>query len=109
MAAPVPAVWGFVAVWEFRPKPGAEGRFQEAYGSQGLWARFFAAGEGFVAAELNRDLKDPGRYLTFDFWASQAAYDHFRETHAEQYRMIDAQCEDLTAEERLIGYLERLP
>jgi heme-degrading monooxygenase HmoA len=107
MATPARALWGFVTVWEFRPKPGAERRFEEAYGPQGVWANFFAPGEGFVAMELNRDLKDPRRYLTLDFWTSKAAYDRFRETHAEQYRTIDAQCEDLTAEEKLIGYFER--
>jgi len=101
--------WGFVAVWEFRPKPGAEQRFEATYGPQGIWASFFAAGKGFVATELNRDLKDPGRYLTFDFWTSKAAYDQFREAHADEYQRIDAQCEQLTAEEKLIGHFERLP
>jgi heme-degrading monooxygenase HmoA len=101
--------WGFVAFWEFRPKPGAESRFESAYGPQGIWAKFFAAGEGFVATELHRDLKDTGRYLTLDFWVSHAAYEGFCKAHAEEYQSIDQQCEDLTAEEKLIGYFERLP
>jgi heme-degrading monooxygenase HmoA len=101
--------WGFVAVWEFRPKAGAESRFESAYGALGIWAKFFTAGEGFVATELNRDLKDLGRYFTLDFWVSHADYEAFRTEHAEEYRNIDRQCEDLTAEEKLVGYFERLP
>lgn len=105
---PIPA-WGFVAVWEFRPKTGAESRFREAYGPQGVWATFFVTGEGFVSSELNQDLKDPARYLTLDFWVSRAAYETFRAAHAEEYKAIDQQCEALTAGENLIGYFERLP
>lgn len=108
MQAPAQS-WGFVAVWQFRPKLGSEQPFLDAYGPEGIWARFFATGEGFVTTELNRDLKDQSRYLTLDFWTSKSAYDSFREVHAADYRRIDAQCEGLTAEEVLIGYFERVP
>ena len=100
--------WGFVAVWEFRPKSGSEQPFLAAYGPEGIWARLFANGEGFISTELSRDTKDRGRYLTLDFWKSKAAYDHFRQTHEAEYQRIDAQCEALMAEERLIGYFERI-
>jgi heme-degrading monooxygenase HmoA len=100
--------WCFVAVWQFRPKPGLEQAFVDAYGQQGVWARFFAAGEGFVGTELNRDLNDRHCYLTLDFWASRAAYEAFREAHAAEYSRIDVECEGLTAEEKLIGYFERI-
>lgn len=99
----------YVIVWEFKPKAGAEERFERAYGAQGVWASFFATGKGFVATELNRDLKDPRRYLTLDFWTTKAAYDDFRAANSERYQSIDRLCEDLTAEEKLIGYFERLP
>jgi heme-degrading monooxygenase HmoA len=100
--------WTFVAVWQFRPKHGSEQPFLNAYGPKGIWARFFADGEGFLGTKLNRDLKDQDRYLTLDFWASKAAYDHFRQTHQAEYSRIDAQCEALTQEEKLIGYFERI-
>ena len=101
--------WGFVAVWQFRPKPGWEQPFLDAYGPEGIWARFFADGEGFVGTELNRNLKDRDCYLTLDFWESKAAYDTFREAHAAEYGRIDVACEGLTSEEILIGYFERVP
>jgi heme-degrading monooxygenase HmoA len=94
--------------WEFRPKAGAAERFEEVYGPEGLWARFFAQGEGYVGTELNRDLKDPRRYLTLDLWVSKAAYDKFRADHAAEYQAIDAQCEALTEHEAELGRFERL-
>ena len=100
--------WGFVAVWQFRPKPGSEQAFQDAYGPKGIWARFFGNGEGFIGTELNRNLKDRDCYLTLDFWESKAAYERFHEKNAAGYSRIDAQCEALTQEEKLIGYFERI-
>lgn len=38
--------WGYLIVWEFHPKKGAEARFEEAYGARGVWAQLFARGEG---------------------------------------------------------------
>lgn len=100
--------WKYMIAWEFRPKPGAERRFEEAYGPHGVWATFFKQGEGFIATELNRDLKDSGRYLTLDLWVSKAAYDKFRADHAAEYQAIDAQCEALTEHEAKLGNFERL-
>ncbi len=100
--------WGYLIVWEFRPKKGAETRFEKAYGPHGVWATLFAQGDGFVATELNRDLKDPARYLTLDMWVSKQAYDGFRATHQAEYHAIDEQCESLTEHERELGTFERL-
>jgi heme-degrading monooxygenase HmoA len=99
---------GYLVVWQFRPRPGAEQRFEDAYGPRGPWARLFTAGEGFVRTELNRDLKDPGRYLTLDFWSSKEAYEAFRAKHAAEYAAIDRECEELTADESLLGEFLRM-
>ena len=108
MMRQVTAKWGYVVVWEFRAAAGAEACFEDAYGPRGIWARLFATGEGFVATELNRDLKDPARYLTLDFWESREAYDAFRAKHAAEYAAIDRECEALTAEEKALGAFERI-
>ncbi len=104
----VTAKWGYVVIWEFRAAAGAEARFEDAYGPRGSWARLFTTGEGFVATELNRDLKDPARYLTLDFWESREAYDTFRAKHAAEYAAIDRECEALTAEETALGAFKRI-
>jgi heme-degrading monooxygenase HmoA len=98
----------FIVVWEFRPRPGMEAAFERAYGPGGSWAQLFSKGKGFVATELNRDLKDSNRYLTLDFWESKEAYEAFRAKHAEDYAAIDRECEALTLEEKQIGAFERV-
>jgi heme-degrading monooxygenase HmoA len=100
--------WNYMIAWEFRARTGAEADFERVYGPQGLWARLFEQGEGFVGTELNRDLKDPGRYLTLDFWISKDAYDRFRDQHRADYQTIDKQCEALTEREIELGRFERL-
>jgi quinol monooxygenase YgiN len=108
VTAPERSNWGYLVAWEFRPKQGAEKRFETAYGPNGVWAKFFAQGDGFIRTELNRDLNNPGRYLTLDLWVSKADYDRFRSDHRREYQAIDAQCEELTEEETELGQFERL-
>ena len=82
--------------------------FEEAYGSDGIWAQLFQQGEGFVGTELSRDLKDARRYLTLDFWESNAAYEKFRMERVSDYAAIDARCESLSEFERELGQFERV-
>ena len=99
--------WGYVVVWEFRPKPGAQKRFEQMYGPRGRWAEFFGCGQGHISTELNLDLKDGSRYLTLDFWVSEEHYERFREAYAAEYEAIDRECEGLTDLEREIGRFAR--
>lgn len=101
-------LWGFMIAWEFRPRPGVERRFEEAYGPQGVWARLFTRAEGFVGTKLTRDAKDASRYVTLDLWVSREAYEQFHSEYAGEYRSIDAECEGLTERETEIGRFERL-
>ncbi len=101
------AEWGFLVIWEFHVKPGVEMAFEQSYGPQGVWAKFFRSGEGFVATELIRD--HSGRYLTMDFWVSEKAYDNFRRQNAGRYKKIDAECEAMTDSETEVGRFARVP
>jgi len=106
MATPVE--WRYLIIWEFRVRAGMEALFEEVYGPQGDWARFFARGKGFVRTELNHDLKDSRRYTTLDFWISEDAYENFREQHASEYAVLDHKFEVLTESELEIGKFERV-
>ena len=108
MGLPIKPEWGYLIVWEFHVRPGAEERFENVYGPQGDWAQFFKRGEGYAGTELNRDLNIAGRYVTLDFWTSPHAYEHFREQHLAEYKAIDERCEALTERETEIGRFERV-
>ena len=100
--------WGYLIVWEFRPKPGMESKFEEIYGSHGAWAEFFRRGKGHCGTELAQDNNDPGRYLTLDFWTSRQAYEQFRESNLSEYKRIDELCEEMTQTELELGRFERI-
>jgi heme-degrading monooxygenase HmoA len=100
--------WRYLIVWEFWPRRGLEARFEKAYGSEGVWAKLFRQGEGFVRTELVRDEKDQRRFLTMDSWESKNAYEAFRDAHQSEYQKLDAECEKLTESEKEIGRFERV-
>jgi heme-degrading monooxygenase HmoA len=99
---------GYVIVWEFRPRPGVETRFEEAYGHEGVWAKLFQRAEGFLGTALLRDEKDRRRFLTIDSWVSKQAYEAFRAAYRSAYQSLDGECEGLTESENEIGKFERL-
>jgi hypothetical protein len=96
----------FVVVWEFWVSPGSERQFEVAYGPLGAWVALFGSDPAYGGTRLVRDLAEPRRYLTFDYWASSAAYDSFRERHVVGYLVIDRECERLTEGEKEIGRFE---
>jgi heme-degrading monooxygenase HmoA len=93
----------YVIVWEFRVRRGKAKRFEEAYGLHGEWVSLFRQDPAYIRTELIRDVQEASRYLTLDFWASEAAYERFRENRKDEYRIIDARCEQTTEEEREVG------
>jgi heme-degrading monooxygenase HmoA len=96
----------FVALWEFEVKPGREEGFEKAYGPQGEWARLFRHDPSYLETRLLRDAAHNSVYLTLDVWNSRTAYEQFLETHAADYKRLDAASEDLTLVERKIGWFE---
>jgi heme-degrading monooxygenase HmoA len=100
-------IWGYVIIWDFLVRKASEPRFTEAYGPAGDWARFFAAGEGYLGTELVRDVTGERRYVTLDFWTSRQAYERFREQHLAEYEALDARCQALTERETEIGRFDR--
>ncbi|MFL5928671.1 MAG: antibiotic biosynthesis monooxygenase family protein [Gaiellaceae bacterium] len=59
--------------------------FEEVYGPDGEWAKFFRRGAGFIGTELLRDVEEPGRYLVVDRWESIDAYNEFLSVNQKEY------------------------
>jgi heme-degrading monooxygenase HmoA len=93
----------YVIIWEFKVRPGMQKAFEEAYGLHGDWVRLFRQNPAFIRTELIQDVNESNRYLTLDFWASEAAYEAFREGKRDEYKSIDARCEQMTEAEREVG------
>ena len=93
----------YVIVWEFRVRRGKAKQFEKAYGLHGDWVRLFRQNPAYIRTELIQDVHEASRYLTLDFWASEAAYEGFRESRQDEYKIIDARCEQTTEEEREVG------
>lgn len=96
----------FVILWEFRVAEPNRAAFERAYGAEGIWAEFFRRGEGYVRTELLRDLDQPDRYVTMDFWASRSHFERFSSANAVEYKRIDAELEALTLAERRIAIVQ---
>jgi len=59
--------------------------FEDVYGPDGEWAKFFRGGAGFIGTELLRDVEEPDRYIVIDRWESIDAYNQFISEHQKEY------------------------
>ena len=92
-----------VRICEFRARPGLEEEFERIYGPEGDWVRLFKKSEGFLRTELNCDLDTKARYITVDYFVSQAAFNEFLKQFRAEYDALDRQCERVRAFEQPVG------
>ena len=59
--------------------------FEDVYGPDGEWAKFFRQGAGFIGTELLRDVEEPDRYIVIDRWESIDAYNAFISENQKEY------------------------
>ena len=98
----------FAYIWEYRVKEERIEEFRRIYGPHGGWAELFSRSSGFVRTDLYRDVNNPRRFVTTDFWVSREARDRFRREFASEFNELDRRCESLTKEERFLGDFEIL-
>jgi hypothetical protein len=96
-----------MVIWEFVVKPGREASFERVYGPSGDWVRLFEQDSNHLRTELIRVQGTSRRYLTLDFWKSEAGYDRFRRKHLAEYRAIDRKCQEMTERECKLATLVR--
>ncbi len=96
----------FAYLWEYVVRDDQVDEFRLIYGPRGKWVELFSQSNGYVRTELHRDINNPSRFLTIDYWASKEARDRFQEQFASEFTALDETCEALTVEERFVGDFE---
>ena len=94
---------GLTIVWKFTSKSGQEEEFERSYGPNGAWAALFRRGLGYRGTELHKSHEAPRSYLVIDRWESPQAFTNFKQRFAEEYRVLDLRCHDLTEREEHLG------
>jgi heme-degrading monooxygenase HmoA len=90
-------------MWEFLAAPGKSEDFARVYGAEGAWVRLFRRAPGYLKSELYRDAADPRRFITIDYWESEAAWNDFRQRYADEFEDLDVKCEEYTVRESQLG------
>ncbi len=93
-------------VWGFLVKPGKEAEFQEKYGPEGGWARFFRGSAGYIRTELVKDVgnvSEGRRFLTLDYWRNEEEFSRFRDENLAEYKRLDKEFAGLTEQETRLG------
>ena len=95
-----------VRIWKFRPPPGREQEFADAYSRDGVWAKLFGRGQGYYGTELLRPTEPGGWWVTIDRWAAAEDFAAFHRDFGEAYRALDVSTESIAGEEEFVGAFE---
>ncbi|HUK53888.1 MAG TPA: hypothetical protein VL099_11420 [Candidatus Binatia bacterium] len=91
-------------LWEFEVREGQGPEFERHYCANGTWAEFFKGSPAYHGTKLFAG--ESNRYLTWDRWDSQEAYEEFRLANRQEYNDLDSKFEALTVSERCLGFFE---
>jgi len=94
---------GCVIVWEFWVRKDRVAEFQEKYGPEGAWARFFRGSAGYIRTELVKDVDSDFRFLTLDYWQTEEEFNRYRQLNLAEYERLDKEFEGLTESETRLG------
>lgn len=98
----------FKSIWEYVVRTESIAEFIEKYGPNGEWVSVFQKCAGYIKTELQRDIAQPNRFITIDYWKSQEAFSAMKKSIAEDYDALDKQCEDYTTSENHLGYFNNV-
>ena len=96
----------FVYVWQYEVRPDTVEEFERVYGPGGEWTELFERAQGYLRTELHRDVDEPLRYITFDYWESRDDRDAFRQTFSNEFDELEVGSEELIETESFIGDFE---
>ncbi len=94
------------SIWEYEVRKQFISQFVDAYGHEGDWVKLFRKCPGYIKTELKRDIENPNRFLTFDFWQSYSAFSSIKRVIRAEYEALDNRCDDYTLSENHIGVFE---
>ena len=90
-------------VWEFVVKEEARGQFELVSGPGGAWSKLFAPSPGYRGTTLLRDTNNHLRFLTIDFWETEAQHEQILAERAEEYASLHADLGGLTESKTEVG------
>jgi len=93
----------YLIIWRYDVHPAARDAFEQAYGPNGDWAALFRASPDYLGTQLLRDVAEPDRYITIDYWRTAEAFAAFKTAWHDSYAALDDQCARLTIAETLLG------
>lgn len=93
----------FVIFWKFKPKPGFEIEFENAYGPHGVWTDLFNRVNGYLGTSLLKEIDNDNIYIAVDRWDSRETFQSFKARYLSDYNAIDKHFEDITEFEIKLG------
>ena len=96
----------YCLAWKYKVSSN-NGKFEEEYGRNGGWFKFFESSDDYLGTELMKHA-DGTTYLVIDKWMSKADYQDFIDENKADYDQLNEQCKALYDDEESLGEFDLL-
>ncbi|WP_425392553.1 hypothetical protein [Ekhidna sp.] len=95
----------YCLVWKY--KVSNQAKFEEEYGRNGSWFKFFEACEDYLGHDVMKSA-DGSVFIIVDKWMSKADYQDFIDDNKAEYDSLNEKMKDLYDEETQLGEFDLL-
>ncbi|MEQ9465893.1 MAG: hypothetical protein RLN88_00695 [Ekhidna sp.] len=96
----------YCLAWKYKVSSN-QSKFEEEYGRNGSWFKFFETCEDYLGHELMKSA-DGKSYILVDKWMSKADYEDFLDEHKAEYDQLNEKNKGLYDEEEALGEFDLL-
>lgn len=96
----------YCLAWKYKV-PSNQAKFEEEYGRNGSWFKFFESSEDYLGTELMKHT-DGKTYILIDKWMSKADYQDFIDENKADYDQLNEKNKALYEEEEEMGEFDLL-
>ena len=96
----------YCIAWKYKV-PSNQAKFEEEYGRNGNWFKFFESSEDYLGTELMKH-SDGKTYILIDKWMSKADYQDFIDENKADYDQLNEKNKALHEEEEEMGEFDLL-
>ncbi len=80
-----------------------QAKFEEVYGRNGQWFKFFEPCDDFLGQDLMKGADDETTYMVLDKWMSEEDYEAYIAANQAEYELLESQTRELFEEEISLG------
>ena len=93
----------YTVIWKYKIQAANRKKFEEEYGSNGTWAKFFSDSEKYKGSFLHKSQDETDSYILIDTWTDKNSYEVFIKMNSGIYARLSSDFKTIHEKEERVG------